>query len=238
MSHAYLASTFTADLATETTADTNYVTALNAATSGITQEEQKLTLDNNTIQKIGFGQDCDAADASTYSSCVTSEDQTAAYARSDAAAVEADVQTDFQRYASSASTYRSALGTFIGQMLGLPWPSGYDKDVNATVTAARAFRTDVALQEAVLASDPSVERLCDRQAGAHRRRELDRRHQGAPGSASGTAAGRADRAPRCRPRNRFRVGMNVPMTSPWRQAFDQSIPRPDDEFDRPHDRLG
>lgn len=154
VSHAYLASTFNADLATETTADTNYVTALNAATSGITQEEQKLTLDNNTIQKIGFGQDCGAADASTYSSCVTSEDQTAAYARSDAAAVEADVQTDFHAYASSASTYRSALSTFIGQMLGLPWPSGYDKDVNATVTAARAFRTDVALQEAVLASTP------------------------------------------------------------------------------------
>ncbi len=154
VSHAYLASSFSSDLATEATADTNYVTALNAATSGITAEEQKLTLDNNTIQKIGFGEDCDAADTSTYPSCVTSEDQTAAYARSDAASVEAQVQADFQHYASTASRYQSALGTFIDQVLGLPWPSGYDKDVVTTVSTARAFRRDVALQEAVLASTP------------------------------------------------------------------------------------
>ncbi len=100
VSHAYLASSFTTDLATETTANKSYVTALSAATSGITSQEQKLTLDNNTIQRIGFGQDCNAADTSTYSSCVASEDQTAAYARSDAASVEAAVQADFQRYAS------------------------------------------------------------------------------------------------------------------------------------------
>ena len=55
---------------------------------------------------------------------------------------------------SSATTYQSALRTFVGQMLGLPWPSVYDKDVDKTVTAASAFRRDVALQEAVLASTP------------------------------------------------------------------------------------
>ena len=154
VSHAYLVSSFTTDLAKETNANTNYVTALHAATDDITKQEQKLTLDNNTIQRIGFGQDCNAADTSTYSSCVTSEDQTAAYARSDAAAVEADVQADFQRYASSATTYQSALRTFIDQMVGLPWPSAYDKDVDMTVSAASAFRRDVALQEAVLASTP------------------------------------------------------------------------------------
>lgn len=153
VSRAYLASSFTADLAAETTANMNYVTALNAATGDITKQEQKLTLDNNTIQKIGFGQDCNAADASTYASCV-SQDQTASYARSDAAAVEALIQSDFQHYASSASAYQSALGAFTGQMLGLPWPSSYNKDVNATVTTARAFRRDVALQEAVLSSTP------------------------------------------------------------------------------------
>ena len=154
VSHAYLMSSFTTDLATETTANTDYVAALTAATSGITMQEQKLTLDNNTIQKIGFGQNCDAADTSTYPSCVTSEDQTAAFARSDAASVEAQVQADFQQYASTASRYRSALGTFIGQVLGLPWPGAYNKDVEATVSTARAFRKDVALQEAVLASTP------------------------------------------------------------------------------------
>ncbi len=154
VSHAYLASSFTTDLATETTANKSYVTALSAATSGITSQEQKLTLDNNTIQRIGFGQDCNAADASTYSSCVASEDQTAAYARSDAASVEAAVQADFQRYASAAGRYQSALGTFVAQVLGLPWPSADAKDVDATVDTARAFRRDVALQEAVLASTP------------------------------------------------------------------------------------
>jgi len=154
VSHAYLASSFSKDLATETKANTNYVTALQAATSDITKQEQKLTLDNNTIQKIGFGQDCSATVASTYSSCVTSQDQTAAYARSDAAAVEAHVQADFQRYASSATAYQSTLRTFIGQMVGLPWPSAYDKDVDMTVTTATALRRDVALQEAVLASTP------------------------------------------------------------------------------------
>ena len=68
--------------------------------------------------------------------------------------MEAQVQADFQRYTSTAGRYQSALGTFVDQVLGLPWPSGYDKDVVTTVSTARAFRRDVALQEAVLASTP------------------------------------------------------------------------------------
>ena len=154
VSHAYLVSSFTTDLATETAANTAYQTAFGEATADITKQEQKLTLDNNTIQTIGFGQGCNKADTSTYPSCVTSEDQTAAYARSDAAAVEALIQADFRNYASTASTYESALSTFIAQVGGLPWPSADNKYVNATVTTASAFRRDVTLQEAMLASTP------------------------------------------------------------------------------------
>lgn len=154
VSHAYLANSFTADLASESTANTAYLTAFNTATTDITMQEQKLTLDNNTIQHIGFGQGCNEADPSTYSACVASEDQTAAYARSDAAAVEAQVQADFRQYTATATTYESALSTFIGQVAGLPWPSVYNKYVHATVTTARTFRRDVSLQEAVLASTP------------------------------------------------------------------------------------
>ncbi len=131
-----------------------YLTAFNAVRSDITQQEQKLVLDNNTIQAIGFGQGCNATGASTDPSCVTSEEQTAAYARSDAAAVEAQRQADFQHYASSASRYQSALGTFVRQMDGLPWPGAYRKDVNTAVTAARTFRTAVFVQYAALASSP------------------------------------------------------------------------------------
>lgn len=154
VSHSYLVSSFATSLATETTANMTYLTAFDAATSDRTEQEQKLALDNSTIQAIGFGEGCNATDASTYPSCVTSEEQTAAYARSDAAAVEAQVEAGFQHYASSASRYQSALGTFVGQMDGLPWPSAYRKFVNTAVTAARTFRRVVFLQYAALASSP------------------------------------------------------------------------------------
>lgn len=152
VSPAYLANSFNTDLATETTANAAYLTAFNAATNEIATQEQKLTLDNNTIQTIGFGQGCTTADASAYSSCVASEDQTASYARSDAAAVEAQIQAAFGQYASTANRYVSALNTFIGQVNGLPWPSAYSKYVRATVTTTRTFQRDVNVQEAVLAS--------------------------------------------------------------------------------------
>jgi hypothetical protein len=154
VSPAFLINSFTTDLATETAANRAYQTAFGTATTDITEQEQKLTLDNNTIQTIGFGQGCDKADASTYPSCVSSEDQTAAYARSDAAAVEAQVQADFRQYASTASTYESALNTFIAQLGGLPFPSADRKYVTTTVTTAKTFQRDVGLQEAELASTP------------------------------------------------------------------------------------
>lgn len=154
VSDSYLVSSFATSLAKETTANMTYLTAFDAASSDITELEPKLALDDNTIQAIGLGQGCNAPDASTYPSCVTSEEKTAAYARSDAAAVEAQVQADFQHDASSVSSYQSALGTFVGQMDGLPWPSAYSKYVNTAVTAARTFRRVIFLQYAALASIP------------------------------------------------------------------------------------
>jgi hypothetical protein len=149
--HAYLVSTLTMDAATESSANTNYLTAFNAVAADISYEEQKLTLDNNTIQAIGFGPSCDGGSAAAYLRCVQSN-KTAAYARRDAATAAAKVQADFQHSASSASTLQSALGTFIGQVAGLPWPSTCNAYVTNTVTAARTLRTDVSLQEAELAS--------------------------------------------------------------------------------------
>jgi hypothetical protein len=147
-----LASTLTTDATTESSANVKYLAAFNAAAADISNEEQKLTLDNNTIQAIGFGPSCvGGGSAAAYLRCVQSE-KTASYARRDAAAAAAKVQADFQHSASSASTLQSALGTFIGQVAGLPWPSTCNTYVTNTVTSARTLRMDVSLQQAALAS--------------------------------------------------------------------------------------
>jgi hypothetical protein len=145
---------FATDYATESAADKTYVAAFSSVTADLTSQDQRISQDTNTVQANEYGGGCSVADFSTYESCVSSEEQTANNANQDMTAAEAQIQTDYQQYASTASTYQSALSNFIGQVIALPWPSTYDSYVNAMVTAARAFRTDVTYQAAVTSSTP------------------------------------------------------------------------------------
>ncbi len=151
---AYLRHSVTGDMATVTGANVTYSTALNAAFADLSSQERKLTLDEGAIQADRFGRGCNPSDAAGYASCQSSEVQLATNAENDATTAQARVDADFQVAASAASTYQSALRTFIGQMVDLPWPNAINRYVTTLVRSARAYRRDVAREAAVSPATP------------------------------------------------------------------------------------
>ena len=151
---AYLGHSVTGDMATVTGANVTYSTALNAAFADLTSQERKITLDEGAIQADRFGLGCNPSDASGYASCQSSEVQLATNAENDATTAQARIDADFQVAASAASRYQSALGTFIGQMVNLPWPNAINRYFNTLVRSARAYRRDVAREAGVSPATP------------------------------------------------------------------------------------
>jgi len=129
---------------TEEAADHASVNAAALVNADITKQNQRIQQDDTTVQQNQYGLGCDAADFSTYGSCVQGEEQTAATAQNDVAAAEAQVQTDDQQYATESSTFGAALSTFISQIEAMNWPNSMESTVSDLVSAAQAFRTDYA----------------------------------------------------------------------------------------------
>jgi hypothetical protein len=151
-----LAHQFGGALTTESQSDQAYVAAFNGANSDITKQDQQIQQDQTTYNSDLYGSGCDPANLSGYESCVQSEEQQASSAESDVAAANAQIQNDYQQYATSANTYGGALSSFIGQVVGMPWPPSMNPSVNEMVMAARQFRSDLAQQAAVTSSTPSA----------------------------------------------------------------------------------
>ena len=145
----YLANSATKDMGSVTSSSVTYSTALNAASADLATQEQKLTLDDVAIQDDRFGMGCSQADASGYASCASSAAQLVTNAETDATGAQARIDADFQQAAFAARTYRSELGSFIGQMVALPWPVALDQYFKTLVTAARSYRREVSLEAGI-----------------------------------------------------------------------------------------
>lgn len=154
---ANVAAQFMSDLNPEVAANEAYIGAVGLINADTTKQSQKIALDNAAITSNEFGAGCtiSTTDPSSYSNCLSSEQQTAANARSDLASAQGQEDQDVAQYASANTTYSTAITTFIGQLIALPWPSQYKQAVNAVVTTARAFRTDLANASAISTSTPS-----------------------------------------------------------------------------------
>jgi hypothetical protein len=150
------ATQYTSDLATESAANSTYNGTFSQVSADISQQEQRITQDSTTETNDEAGGGCTVSytDPSSFPACVSSEEQTAENARTDANAALNQLNQDYSQYASAADTYASALSTFIGQVVGLNWPSKYNEAVNAVVTTARTFRNDLADESAVTDSTP------------------------------------------------------------------------------------
>ena len=145
----YLANSATKDMGTVTSSSVTYSNALNSAFADLAPQEQKLTVDDVAIQDDRFGIGCGQPDASGYASCASSAEQVVANAVTDATTVQARIDADFQQAAFAARTYRSELGVFIGQMVGLPWPDALNQYFKTLVTAARSYRREVSLEAGI-----------------------------------------------------------------------------------------
>ncbi len=147
---------FLSDLATESVANHAYAAAFQGATSDINTQDQRIQQDQTTVSSNEGGVGCNPADFTSYGSCAQSEDQQASTAQNDEAAATAQIQTDYQQYASAASTYEAAVSAFVGQLVALPWPAQMNAPVNAVVGTARQFRNDLAQEGAVNSNTPSA----------------------------------------------------------------------------------
>ena len=150
----YLGHVVTEDTTTVTGANVPYSNALNAAFADLAKEEQKLTLDDGAIQADGFGGGCSPADTAGYASCKVSEEQLASNAEADAENSQARVDADFSEATSAARSYLSALDTFIGRMVALPWPSGLNTYLTTVVFTARSYRRDVVREAGISPNTP------------------------------------------------------------------------------------
>ena len=152
-----MATQFFSDLSIETAANSTYNAALAAATTDLSKQNQRTSLDQSAIQNDQYGVGCTISltDPSSYESCVSSEEQTAANANTDEAAAENQASQDLSAYASAANTYQEELSTFIGQMIALSWPSKYNEAVNDVADAVRAYRSDLTTVSGVTTSTPT-----------------------------------------------------------------------------------
>ncbi|HUJ65521.1 MAG TPA: hypothetical protein VLX59_08290, partial [Acidimicrobiales bacterium] len=94
-------------------------------------------------------------DPSSYASCVSSEEQTAANASTDLASAQSQENRDYSQYASLANTYAAALSTFIGQVTALRWASQYNEAAKAVVSTAGKVRSDLESEGAVTDATPT-----------------------------------------------------------------------------------
>jgi hypothetical protein len=150
-----LAQGYASALSTESAANQTYLASGNGANADITKQNQRLQQDATTYQANEFGLGCNAADFSTYESCVHGEEQAATSAENDEAAADAQLQRDVQQYSSASSTFETSLSNFISQIVDLPWPGSMTTDVGNLLGMARKFRSDLALQAAVTPSTPT-----------------------------------------------------------------------------------
>lgn len=156
---ANVAAQFMSDLSTEEAANDTYVRAFDLVNADIIRQSQKIDLDNAAITNDALGAGCIGSvsnnDPSSYTSCVSSEKQTAANARTDLASAQIQENHDYSQYASIAITYAAALRTFIRQVNTLRWASQYSEAANAVVSTARTVRNDLANAGAITESTPT-----------------------------------------------------------------------------------
>ena len=147
---------FSSDLSTQAAANSTYNAALAAATTDLNKQNQQIAQDQSTIQNGEDGTGCTISltDPSSYESCLSSEEQTEASANTNETAAESQATQDLSQYASAANIYEQALSTFIGQLIGLSWPSQYNEAVNDVVDAARTYRGDLATVSGISTSTP------------------------------------------------------------------------------------
>jgi hypothetical protein len=163
-SAANVAVEFMNDLSTEEAADNAYTSAFDLVNLDIIRQSQKIDLDKAAITNDESGAGCIATasinDPSTYPSCVSSEEQTAANARTDLGSALSRDKQDYSQYADIANKYAAVLSAFISQVIKLRWASQYNQAAEAVVSTARMVRTDLenagAITESTLTSRVSL----------------------------------------------------------------------------------
>jgi hypothetical protein len=151
-----LYASWTSALDTESAANKTEVDATALLNADITKQNQRIQQDETTVNQNEYGLGCDAADYSTYGSCVAAADQKAAAAQSDEAAATAQVQTDDQQYATNASTFESALSAFLSQIADLNWPNSMTDTITSLVKATQTYRNDTAEQATITSASPDA----------------------------------------------------------------------------------
>ena len=135
---------------TVATANRTYVNADALVTTDITKKIQRIQQDETIVLQNEYGSGCIASaistDVSTYEGCVQSEEQTASAAQSDSDTANAEIQTDYQQYTTTDSTYESALSAFLSQIADIDWPAPMGSVVTNLVRATESLRTDVSDQ--------------------------------------------------------------------------------------------
>jgi len=144
-------------LSTETAANQAWVAASGPIVADETKQNQRLQQDQATYNSNVDGLRCNAADFSTYESCVQQDEQSASSAQNDEAAATAQIQTDYEQYSTNVNTYETAISTFISQVASITtWPSPMTSDVNSLLTSARTLRGDLAQEAAESPSTPQA----------------------------------------------------------------------------------
>ncbi len=149
---------FYGDLSTESSAASAYLGTDGLLTTALGTLGKRIALDNAAITNNQYGTGCTISltDPTSYTDCLSSEQQTAANARTDEANAQSQAAQDVTQYDSAVGTYQAALTTFVGQLIALPWPTHYNEAVNAVVTTARALRDVLSEQASVTLTTPSA----------------------------------------------------------------------------------
>ena len=153
-----VASQYVQDYDSQKAANQAFTTAVNPAIADERTQQQRIAQDDTTEQQNSYGVGCTVSvtDFSAYNSCVAGEEQAYNAAQSDATAAQGQYQEDFQTVSSNTSTYETAISVFIGQVVALSWPPKYTESVTEVLTAARAYRNDLADAAALSPSTPQA----------------------------------------------------------------------------------
>ena len=117
--------------------------AIGADNADIAKQASRISSDETTYQSNAFGTGCNIGDYTTYSSCISQEQQAAAAAQADDTAAIAAARTDHSQVETSDQQIENVISTFVQQLDSLVWPTSTSRqDASQLAQSLTNLRTD------------------------------------------------------------------------------------------------
>ncbi len=104
------------------------VAAITADNADLAKQADRISTDDTTYQNNAFGTGCNIGDYTTYSSCVSQEQQVAASAQADETAALAAAKSDHSQAETSDQQMETVISTYVQQLDSIAWPASIRQD--------------------------------------------------------------------------------------------------------------